>query len=154
MLHPFLEQFPLLSVFWYTIQPDYWGGQAPPCCITGGPLAPLAPQVPTTRGRPLCFLLTVGCSMNVSFSTHIYPWKLWQIHVTTCSMWYTGEWTSVIAWIIEPPCSIIHGNSLSCTDSQYTNLQLHDTNCLHSVSDSLSKPPETCLLLDSLPSAL
>ena len=31
----------------FCIKPDYWGGQAPPSEILGGPVAPLAPLVPT-----------------------------------------------------------------------------------------------------------
>ena len=31
----------------FCIKPDYWRGQAPPSEILGGPVAPLAPLLPT-----------------------------------------------------------------------------------------------------------
>ena len=51
------------------MEPDYWGGQAPPVGSLGGPVAPPAPLVPTPLSGFLChfaysFFLSVssvGC---------------------------------------------------------------------------------------------
>ena len=32
---------------YYNMEPDYWGGQAPPVGLLGGPVAPRPPLVPT-----------------------------------------------------------------------------------------------------------
>ena len=65
---------PLLSVFWYSIiyyniQPDYWRGHAPLVGLLGGPVAPLAPPVPT----PLRLFRFIFSPPMLVHLTSMYP---------------------------------------------------------------------------------